>query len=168
VTISTTDGLLYYGNAVQALTTRGDTSSFSILALRRFPTGGTINYKRTITFPSSVAAYIRQNNAVVVIHGIDYDNSGGYTGVLERSELNKRLPATETAPALCGVLVSAPQTAALSPRSRRHALVFTATLKVNTALSEAPGELFVCHAGEATPLAGETRRRTSANENATA
>jgi hypothetical protein len=85
---------------------------------------------------------------------------------LERSELNKRLPATETAPALCGVLVSAPQAAALSSRSRRHALVFTATLKVNTALSEAPGERFVCHAGEAAPVAAETRRRASANATA--
>ena len=162
LTISTTDGLLYYGNAVQALTTRGDTSPNSILALRRFPTGGSINYKRTITFPPSVAAYIRENNAVVVVHGIDYDNSGGYTGVLERSELNKRLPATQTAPALCGVLVGAPKAAALSPRPRRNELVFTATLKVNAALS-APGELFLCHVGEATPVAGETRRRTSAN-----
>ncbi len=166
VTISTTDGLLYYGDAVQALTTRGDTSSSSILALRRFPTGGAINYKRVITFPPSVAASVRENNAVVVVHGIDYDNSGGYTGVLERSELNKRLPATETAPALCGALVSVPQAAAVSSRSRRHALVFTATLKVNTALSETPGELLLCHAPEATPVAGETRRRTSANATA--
>jgi len=154
LTISTTDGLLYYGNAVQALTTRGDTSPSSILALRRFPTGGAISYKRTITFPPSVAASIRENNAVVVVHGIDYDNSGGYTGVLERSELNKRLPATETAPALCGVLVGAPQAAALRSGSRRHALVFTATLKVNTALSQAPGEMFLCLAGEAAPVAG--------------
>ncbi len=166
LTISTTDGLLYYGDAVQALTTRGDTSPSSILALRRFPTGGVINYKRTMTFPPSVAAHIRENNAVVVVHGIDYDNSGGYTGVLERSELNKRLPATETAPALCGVLVGQPKAAALSSRSRRHALVFIATLKINTALSVAPGELFFCHPGETTPVAGETRRRTSANATA--
>ncbi len=159
-TISTTDGLLYYGDAVQALTTRGDTSPSSILALRRFPTGGAINYKRTIDLPPAVAAYIRENNAVVVVHGIDYDDSGGYTGVLERSELNKRLPATETAPALCGVLVGQAKAAALS--SRKHPAVFTASLNVNTAIRMSPAEMFLCQVGETTPAVAETRRPASA------
>jgi serine/threonine protein kinase len=159
-TISTTDGLLYYGDAVQALTTRGDTSPSSILALRRFPTGGAINYKRTIDLPPAVAAYIRENNAVVVVHGIDYDDSGGYTGVLERSELNKRLPATETAPALCGPLVAQAKAAALS--SRMHTAVFTASLDVNTAIRMSPAEMFLCQVGEATPAVAETRRPASA------
>jgi Protein kinase domain len=160
-TISTTDGLLYYGSAVQALTTRGDTSPTSILALRRFPTGGAINYNRTITVPANVAAYIRENNAVVVVHGIDYDDSGGYTGVLERSELNKRLPATETAPALCGVLVSQPQAAAVSSRSHPHTVVYAASLTVNAAADMSPGEMFLCAIGEATPVVADTGRQAS-------
>ena len=35
---------------------------------------------------------------MIVVHGIDYDGSGIYSGVLDRSELNKALPATATAP----------------------------------------------------------------------
>ncbi len=160
-TISTDDGLLYYGDAVEALTTHGDTSPSSILALRRFPTGGSIHYRRTITLPASVAAYIRENNAVVVVHGIDYDDSGGYTGVLERSELNKTLPATETAPALCGVLLAQPRTASLKLSSHGHAAVFSASLSVNAASSMSPGEMLLCQVGEAAAAAGEPRRSTS-------
>ena len=52
------------------------------------------------------------------MHGIDYDGSGIYSGVLERSELNKSVPATATAPALCGALIGKKKTAALSSRSR--------------------------------------------------
>ena len=58
-----------------------------------------------------MAAEIRDNNAVIVIHGIDYDGSGVYSGVLDRSDLNKALPATATAPALCGPLKGPPQLA---------------------------------------------------------
>ena len=54
--ISTTDGIKYYGPPVQALTTSGDTSTASILAFSRYPTGGTIRYTRTITLPPPVAA----------------------------------------------------------------------------------------------------------------
>ena len=42
LSISTTDGINYYGPAVQALTTRGDTSPSSILAFPRFLTGGAL------------------------------------------------------------------------------------------------------------------------------
>ena len=51
-----------------------------------------------------MAAEIRANKAVIVVHGIDYDGSGVYSGVLDRSDLDKALPATATAPALCGPL----------------------------------------------------------------
>ena len=103
--IDTNDGIAYYGPPVQSLTTSGDTSVASILVFKRFPTGGSIRYNRTITLPASVVRYIRENNAVIVVHGIDYDGSWIYSGVLDRSDLNKALPATATAPALCGRLV---------------------------------------------------------------
>jgi serine/threonine protein kinase len=158
LTISTTDGIIYYGPPVLALTTRGDTSPANILAFPRFLTGGTLHYDRTITVPPSVAADIRRNNAVIVVHGIDYDGSGIYSGVLERSELNRSVPATATAPALCGVLVGQQKAAALNPRSRGRRLVYTAAL-VDTAVPTS--ELFLCEVGEATPTVGETRRRAS-------
>jgi serine/threonine protein kinase len=159
--ISTTDGINYYGAPVQALTTSGDTSTASILAFSRYPTGGTIRYTRTITLPPPVAAYIRQNNAVIVVHGVDYDHSGIYSGVLDRSELNKSVPGTATAPALCG-LISGPQKAAsLNPGSRAHPLVYTASLVETVAQAEPASELFACHVADATPAAVESRRRSS-------
>ncbi len=125
LSISTTDGIPFYGPPVTALTTTGDTSTASILAFARFPSVGNIRYVRTFTVSAPVAAYIRQNNAVIVAHGIDYDGSGIYSGVLDRSDLNKALPGTATAPALCGPL-HATQTAAA--RGRGQATVYTASL----------------------------------------
>ena len=46
-------------------------------------------------------------NAVIIVHGIDYNDNGLYDGVLDRSELNRRLPGESTAPALCGPLLAA-------------------------------------------------------------
>jgi hypothetical protein len=166
LSISTTDGINYYGPPVQALTTRGDTSTSSILVFSRFPTGGTIRYTRTITLPPPVAAYIRQNNAVIVVHGVDYDHSGIYSGVLDRSELNKSVPGTATAPALCGVLTGPHKVTALNSGSRSHALLYTASL-VNTVAQAVPAsELFLCHVAEASPAVTERRRQASTNATA--
>jgi serine/threonine protein kinase len=157
--ISTTDGINYYGPPVQALTTRGDTSVSSILAFPRFLTGGTLHYTRTVALPADVAADIRRNNAVIVVHGIDYDGSGIYSGVLDASELNKSVPGTATAPALCGRLIGAQQTAALDPRARGHTLVYTASL-VNSVAQGAPARgVFFCHVGDVSAAVAETRRQ---------
>jgi hypothetical protein len=161
LSISTTDGIKYYGPPVQALTTRGDTSTSSILAFSRYPSGGTIRYTRTISLPPPVAAYIRQNNAVIVVHGSDYDHSGIYSGVLDRSELNKGVPGTATAPALCGVLSGSQKAAALHPGSRPPAPVHTAALTVTVAQAEPASELFVCHAAGGTPAVASSRRRSA-------
>ena len=165
LTISTTDGINYYGPPVLALTTSGDTGPGNILAFPRFLTGGKLHYDRTITVPPSVAADIRRNNAVIVVHGVDYDGSGIYSGVLERSELNASVPATATAPALCGALLSQQKSAAVDPRSRGRRLVYTASL-VDSAVPAS--ELFLCEVGgatatvsAATPTVGETRRSAS-------
>jgi serine/threonine-protein kinase len=149
--ISTTDGIKYYGPPALSLTTQGDTSPSSILVLARYPSGGKIRYTRTITLPASVANAIRENNAVVVVHGTDYDHSGLYSGVLERSELNKSFPATATAPALCGPLVISKTTASVG--SRRHAPSYTAALTVN------PASAFICEADEALAAVVPPRRR---------
>jgi hypothetical protein len=157
--ISTNDGILYYGPPVLALTTRGDTSVASILAFPRFLTGGDLHYTRTITLPAKIAAEVRANNAVIVVHGIDYDNSGIYSGVLDRSELDKTLPATATAPALCGRLVGQPTSASVGARARSHVAVFNASLgKMATPLN---GEFF-CHVPATTGPAEETRRQLKA------
>jgi len=150
--ISTTDGINYYGPPVQALTTHGDTSVASILAFHRFPSGGALHYTRTIALPPSVAAAIRRGDAVVVVHGTDYDGTGIYSGVLDASELSKSVPATATAPALCGQLI-ATQNASSG--------LYTASLDLAPGLLSAA---FVCHvpSAGASAEAGERRRKAVA------
>jgi hypothetical protein len=104
--ISTTDGLKYYGPMAAALTLSGDISMDSMLAFSRYPTTGNIHYRRTITLTTAAANAIRNGNAVVVIHGIDYDGSGRYDMALNRSELDNAVSQDATAPALCGTLLN--------------------------------------------------------------
>jgi hypothetical protein len=107
--ISTSNGVPWYGPPVTALTTSGDTSpKKSLLAFRRFPSAGRIDYHRRFPLLPVVASYIRHKNAVVIVHGIDYNRNGTYDfSALDRSELTRSLPAETTAPALCGALVPA-------------------------------------------------------------
>jgi serine/threonine protein kinase len=107
LSISTTNGIKFYGPPEAALTLHGDTSPKSIIDFSRYPHVGDIRYSRTITVPPGVASAIRSGDAVVVVHGIDYNGNGIYDNVLDRSELNNALPGEATAPALCGPISSA-------------------------------------------------------------
>jgi predicted Ser/Thr protein kinase len=111
--ISTGDGLKYYGPMAVALTLSGDTSPTSMLAFTRYPSAGTIHYQRTLQVTSATANAIRNGNAVIVIHGIDYNHNGVYDNVLNKSDVDSSVPQEETAPALCGTLVS-PRSVGLS------------------------------------------------------
>jgi hypothetical protein len=105
--LSTTDGAPAYGRIRQSLTTRGDTSNKSALAVTRFPTApkGEEHYNRSITFNSAkVARAIRNGKGVIVIHGVDYNGNGEYDFSSGRSDLDPSLPAEATDPAICGVL----------------------------------------------------------------
>ncbi len=104
--IATHAGVPFYGPAVEALTTRGDTSIKSLVAFNRYPTASDIKYRRTVAVTPIVASYLRKNNAVLVVHGIDYNHNGVYDGVLERSDLDRSLTGESTAPALCGRLIA--------------------------------------------------------------
>ena len=150
--IDTNDGINYYGPPMQSLTTYGDTSVASILVFKRYPTGGSIRYKREITLPANVIHAIRADNAVIVVHGIDYDGSGIYSGVLDRSDLSKSLPATATAPALCGALRGTATATADRPATDS---VYTASLQP-ARLSTA--ELSECLAYDGEALAADERR----------
>ena len=88
------------------LTLSGDISMNSMLALSRYPTTGNIHYQRTMTLTAATANAIRNGNAVVVVHGVDYDHSGHYDNVLDRSELDSAASQDATAPALCGTLLN--------------------------------------------------------------
>jgi hypothetical protein len=79
--IETVEGLGDYGGIQVSLTTSGDTSPASGLALDRFAAAnafGVLHYRRTIKIPRDIARDIMGKH--VVIHGEDLDNDGAYGG----------------------------------------------------------------------------------------
>ena len=97
--IDTLEGVPFYGGIQVSLTTEGDTSPDSALALDRFPVAnddGTLWYHRSIQVSENVADHIDMLH--YVIHGIDLDGSNGYNGVT--GPLGAPLEAT--VPAGCG------------------------------------------------------------------
>jgi len=109
-TLNTTEGGPAYGGIVVSLTKTGDTSPASALAVDRFDTapGGRIAYQRgSIEVEPAVAQAIVDGKSVVVIHGVDHNDDGTYSGDVA-SDLEPSLPTEATDPALCGVLAAAP------------------------------------------------------------
>lgn len=105
--LNVVEGVPRYGPIAVSLTTSGDTSPASGLAVDRFSTApkGTIRYERTVKTSEAVARAIRNGEGVLVVHGVDYNNNGTYDfDGAGASELDPSLPAEATDPALCGVL----------------------------------------------------------------
>jgi hypothetical protein len=106
--LNTTEGAPAYGPVVFSLTTEGDTSPESFLAIDRFDTAtnGTIDYEREELFEldQEIAEAIAAGEGVVVIHGVDYNGNGTYDFDAGVSDLDPSLPTEATDPALCGVL----------------------------------------------------------------
>lgn len=107
---TTTEGAPAYGEIVVSLTTTGDTSPASGLAVDRFAVGNDFEYSRgDVQVSEEVAQAILGGKAVVVIHGVDYDGDGAYSaGNRGVSDLDASLPGEATDPALCGVLNATP------------------------------------------------------------
>lgn len=101
--VSTVEGIPSYGSIKQSLTTEGDTSADSGLAVERFPASedGTYSYMRVFEVPLDVAS--NMGNLAVVLHGADFDDSGAYDGE-KRSSLTDDLPFEATVPVACGEL----------------------------------------------------------------
>jgi hypothetical protein len=138
LSLATHQGGPYYGPPVKALTTHGDTSTKSIIAFSRYPKTSNVAYTRTMTVTPIIASYLRKNNAVVVVHGIDYNKNGIYDGVLERSDLDRSLTGESTAPALCGPLVAGKVPAGAKTASAGGTEVFTAALRSAPAAAVRP------------------------------
>ena len=114
--LNTAEGVPAYGPIAVSLTTKGNTSDASALAVDRMPVAGRngnyVYYRTGIRLvPSAtesaaeIGAAIRNGQGVVVVHGVDYNGNGKYD--MEgagASELNPALPAEATDPAACGVL----------------------------------------------------------------
>jgi hypothetical protein len=160
LTISTTDGIKFYGPPQVSLTSTGDTSPKSIVDFARYPTVGSIGYTRAITVPPGIASAIRAGNAVIVVHGIDYNHNGIYDDDLDRSELNRSLPGEATAPALCGPLVPS-QTAASGTRGLSAATTYTVSLHRTLLPVATSGNSYVllCHLLGINPAATDVERR---------
>jgi len=107
--ISTLEAAPDYGGIQASLTTRGDTSADSALAVPRFPaanTSGTFVYGRVLAIGRDIPEEVGYNltNYHVVVHGIDLNNSGGYDFDAGASELDPSLPFEATIPAACGTI----------------------------------------------------------------
>ena len=105
--LTATEGGPAYGPFRVSVTTKGDTSPASGLALDRFPTTpkGTLNYDRTFKFENKADRRgIKNGKGVLVIHGLDYNNNGEFDFDAGTSELDPALPSEGTDTAACGVL----------------------------------------------------------------
>ena len=115
--ISTVEGVPAYGGVMIALTTKGDTSADSGLAVERFPVAdaeGNLNYERTIPanmVPEGFADSLQHLH--IVQHGIDVNGNDKYDAEgLGESEFAKSLgvngiPGEATFPATCGEVTPA-------------------------------------------------------------
>lgn len=103
--VSVAEGAPSYGGVQVSLTTEGDTSADSALAVERFPVGTSIDYSRDIEIPNAMKDELSKVH--IVVHGIDADGSGDISDEDGRqSSLNEELPIDATAPALCGTLAA--------------------------------------------------------------
>jgi len=104
--ITTAEGLPSYGPIQVSLTTRGDTSPKSALAVDRFPVAnakGSVEYERTLSVSANVAKNLGKK--VIVQHGVDLNDNGKYDfRAAGKSELDPSLPQEATIPATCGVI----------------------------------------------------------------
>lgn len=101
--IDTAEGVPAYGSVQVSLTTSGDTSPASALAVDRFPVAdanSAVVYDRTIQVSDELANNIEHLH--VVLHGVDVNNNGKYDFDAGKSSLDPSLPLEATLPAACG------------------------------------------------------------------
>jgi hypothetical protein len=110
--VATEEGVPMYGLVVVPLTTKGDISADSALALERFPVAdanGNLDYERTISaerIPDAVVEHL--DHLHIVQHGLDvngndkYDLRGLGESVFARLLGVKGVPEEGTNPATCG------------------------------------------------------------------
>ncbi|MGR0220041.1 hypothetical protein [Agromyces sp. ZXT2-6] len=106
--VTVLDGAPFYGGILTSLTSTGDVSPASALALDRFAVAdesGYLHYERTFT---DVPGYTDAGTVQVVVHGIDFDRNGMYAFNPEdpfasrSSSLGAAIPLEATVPVLCG------------------------------------------------------------------
>lgn len=101
--VNTSEGHPFYGMIGTSLTTKGDTSADSGLAVDRFPGGSAYSYERTFELNAQTADSLKNGKAVVVVHGVDPTLMPA-DAAKKMSDLDPALPAAATLPAACGTL----------------------------------------------------------------
>ncbi|MGO1509602.1 MAG: hypothetical protein ACTHW4_03425 [Actinomycetales bacterium] len=103
--VSTPEGQPAYGMVQTSLTTEGDTSADSALAVDRFPGGSDYTYERTFELDDATAQSFADGDAVLVVHGVDPAHlTEEAAGAM--SELDPALPLAATLPAACGPITT--------------------------------------------------------------
>lgn len=103
------EGADKYGGVLVSLTTSGDTSAGSALAIERFPAGTAVDYTRA-GIPIDDVLKPNVGKLHFVVHGIDENDNGTLDlDQEERSSLTDDLPREGTAPALCGTMTISAQ-----------------------------------------------------------
>lgn len=106
--VTVVDGVPFYGGILTSLTSTGDVSASSALALDRYAVAdatGYLYYQRTLT---SIPGYTDAGTVQVVVHGIDFDGNGQYAFNAadpfssRSSSLGASIPLEATVPVLCG------------------------------------------------------------------
>ncbi|GAA2676243.1 LPXTG cell wall anchor domain-containing protein [Actinoplanes palleronii] len=115
--VSTEEGMPDYGDIFVSLTTKGDTTPKSGLAVDRMPMAdakGNLSYDRTIPgaeLPAGTIAHLKDLH--VVEHGIDANKNGKYDlaglgeSTLAKAAGLKGIPEEVTDPAVCGMVAGA-------------------------------------------------------------
>jgi hypothetical protein len=109
--VDTKEAEPFVGPMKVSLTTSGDTSVNSALALDRMPKAdskGALTYNRTFTLPSGVTA-ADMAKASVDVHGIStlFNDKTKYDGD-KKSELDNKVAFETTVPTACGKLTTSP------------------------------------------------------------
>ncbi|MGH3650585.1 MAG: CHRD domain-containing protein [Acidimicrobiia bacterium] len=104
--VDVVEGVPFYGAVQVSLTTEGDTSADSALAVERFPASTELEYSRSgIAIPEALKPNL--DKVHIVVHGLDENGNGTLDMDQEiRSSLTDDLPREATAPALCGELTA--------------------------------------------------------------
>ena len=111
--VSSAEGEPFIGPIQVSLTTWGDVSAASALAVQRFPVAnadGSLVYSRTFTLPAGITAADLEGGSIEQ-HGIDFNANGVYDFNAGVSSLDPSLPFEATVPAVCGELASITGTA---------------------------------------------------------
>lgn len=104
--VSSMEGQPWTGGIGASLTTSGDTSPASAVAIDRFPAGDAYTYQRTFTVDAATLAALQNGTAVVNVHGAD----PAALSAAAQAKVNPMAPALPLAsdiPVACGVLAPA-------------------------------------------------------------